>query len=62
MGTLTANITAAVAAMRLGRVEFRAEKNAIVHACVGKANFDDAHLEANVAAFMAVSKRESPIR
>ena len=53
VGTLTANITEAVAAMRLGRVEFRAEKGAIVHACVGKVDFEDAQLEENVAAFMA---------
>jgi large subunit ribosomal protein L1 len=54
VGTLTADITGAVKAMRLGRVEFRAEKNAIVHACVGKADFDDEKLVENVAAFMAV--------
>ena len=54
VGTLTANIKEAVAAMRLGRVEFRAEKNAIVHAPVGKLDFDDKKLEENVAAFMAV--------
>ena len=54
VGTLTTNITAAVAGMRLGRVEFRAEKNAIVHATVGKANFEDKALEENIAAFMAV--------
>lgn len=54
VGTLTANITQAVAAMRLGRVEFRAEKGAIVHACVGKVDFEDSQLEENVAAFMSV--------
>ena len=54
VGTLTANIGQAVAAMRLGRVEFRAEKNAIVHASVGKVDFEDKKLEENVAAFMAV--------
>ena len=36
VGTLTQDITAAVRAMKAGRVEFRAEKNAIVHASVGK--------------------------
>lgn len=40
--------------MRLGRVEFRAEKAAIVHATVGKADFEDAQLAENVAALMAV--------
>ena len=54
VGTLTQDITAAVRAMKAGRVEFRAEKNAIVHACVGKRSFDDEKLEENVNAFMAV--------
>ena len=46
------DIAGAVAAMRLGRVEFRAEKNAIVHASVGKVSFEPEHLEQNIAAFM----------
>ena len=54
VGTLTQDITAAVRAMKAGRVEFRAEKNAIVHASVGKNRFDDEKLEENVNAFMAV--------
>ena len=54
VGTLTQDITAAVRAMKAGRVEFRAEKNAIVHASVGKQSFDDEKLEENVNAFMAV--------
>ena len=54
VGTLTTDIAAAVRAMKAGRVEFRAEKNAIVHACVGKTDFDDDKLAENVAHFMAV--------
>lgn len=54
VGTLTADITAGVRAMKAGRVEFRAEKNAIVHATVGKASFDDEKLTENVGAFINV--------
>lgn len=54
LGTLTTDITKAVVSMKAGRVEFRAEKNAIVHATVGKASFDEKKLQENVEAFMAV--------
>ena len=50
LGTVTTDIEGAVKALLGGRVEFRAEKNAIVHAMVGKVNFEDAQLEENIAA------------
>ncbi|MEM8823674.1 MAG: 50S ribosomal protein L1, partial [Pseudomonadota bacterium] len=40
-----------------GQVQFKAEKNGVVHAGVGKASFDEAKLKENVLAFVdAVSK------
>jgi large subunit ribosomal protein L1 len=54
VGTLTTDIAGAVGAMKAGRVEFRAEKGAVVHARVGKTDFDDAQLAENVKHFMAV--------
>ena len=53
LGTLTTDITGAVIAMKAGRVEFRAEKNAIVHCVVGKTGFTEKQLCENVDAFMA---------
>lgn len=50
LGTVTADVGAAVKALLGGRVEFRAEKNAIVHAMVGKVTFEDEQLEENIAA------------
>jgi len=50
LGTVTADVGAAVKALLGGRVEFRAEKNAIVHAMVGKVTFEDKQLEENIAA------------
>lgn len=50
LGTVTTDVTPVVKEMLGGRVEFRAEKNAIVHAMVGKVNFEDAHIEENIAA------------
>ncbi|EEH60123.1 uncharacterized protein MICPUCDRAFT_6958, partial [Micromonas pusilla CCMP1545] len=53
LGTLTTDIAGAVASMRLGRVEFRAEKNAIVHAGIGKASMEASQLAENLAALIA---------
>jgi len=51
VGTVTADIAAAVKASKGGAVEFRVEKAGIVHAGVGKVSFDAAALEENVRAF-----------
>jgi len=51
VGTVTADVTAAVQASKGGAVEFRVEKAGIVHAGVGKVSFDAAALEENVRAF-----------
>ena len=49
LGTVTTDVAEAVREHLGGRVEFRAEKNAIVHVMVGKVNFEDEHLVENVA-------------
>ena len=51
VGTVTADVAAAVTASKGGAVEFRVEKAGIVHAGVGKASFDAKALEENVKAF-----------
>src|SRR5690242_144750 len=57
VGTVTADVAAAVKASKGGAVEFRVEKAGIVHAGVGKASFDAKAIEENVRAFAdAVSK------
>ena len=51
VGTVTADVAAAVKASKGGAVEFRVEKAGIVHAGVGKVSFDLKALEENVRAF-----------
>jgi large subunit ribosomal protein L1 len=51
VGTVTMDITAAVAASKGGAVEFRVEKAGIVHAGIGKASFTADKLAENVRAF-----------
>ena len=60
LGTLTTDIAGAVASMRLGRVEFRAEKNAIVHAGIGKASMEASQLAENLAALIAGGMERRP--
>jgi large subunit ribosomal protein L1 len=57
VGTVTADVTEAVKGAKGGAVEFRVEKEGIIHAGVGKASFTEDALIANIKAFTdAVSK------
>ena len=60
LGTVTANVAAAVTAAKAGQVEFRVEKAGIIHAGVGKASFADGALVENVEAFIAAINRAKP--
>lgn len=53
MGTLTTNVPAAIAELRKGRVEFKMDRTAIVHAPIGKVAFDVKQLYANIGALTA---------
>lgn len=50
LGTVTADVGAAIKAAKGGQVEFRAEKAGIVHAGVGKASFSEQALNENIRA------------
>ncbi|TKT79240.1 50S ribosomal protein L1 [Aquamicrobium sp. LC103] len=60
VGTVTADVAAAVKASKGGAVEFRVEKAGIVHAGVGKASFDVKALEENVKAFADAVVKAKP--
>ncbi|MBN9068251.1 MAG: 50S ribosomal protein L1 [Rhizobiaceae bacterium] len=51
VGTVTADVAAAVKASKGGAVEFRVEKAGIVHGGVGKASFDAGKIAENARAF-----------
>jgi large subunit ribosomal protein L1 len=51
VGTVTADVAAAVKASKGGAVEFRVEKAGIVHAGIGKVSFDAKAIEENIRAF-----------
>jgi large subunit ribosomal protein L1 len=60
VGTVTADVGAAVKAAKGGSVEFRVEKAGIVHAGVGKVSFDENALVENVKAFADAVIRAKP--
>ena len=61
VGTLTAEVGKAVRdAKSGGRVEYRAEKNAIVHAGIGKTSFEDVAIVENATCLMASVLQNRP--
>lgn len=60
LGTVTADVAAAIAAQKGGQVEFRVEKAGVIHAGVGKASFSEDALEANLKAFIDAVMRAKP--
>ena len=60
VGTVTNDLTAAVAAAKGGSVEFRVEKAGIIHAGVGKASFETGKLVENIRAFADAVAKAKP--
>ena len=59
-GTVTPNIAQAVAELKKGRTEFRADKGGVVHIAVGKVSMSEADTAENVNTFLAELKRKKP--
>ena len=60
VGTVTMDVAAAVEAAKGGEVQFKAEKEGVVHAGVGKASFDEAKLVENIRAFVDAVQKARP--
>lgn len=59
-GTVTMDIGRAVKEVKAGKIEFRVDKAGILHASVGKANFDNQKLVENINAFLSTVIRLKP--
>jgi large subunit ribosomal protein L1 len=59
-GTVTADVAKAVKEVKAGKIEFRVDKAGILHATIGKANFEAVKLVENVHAFMNTVIRLKP--
>jgi large subunit ribosomal protein L1 len=60
VGTVTPNIAQAVKDAKAGSVEFRVQKEGIIHAGVGKASFSEADIEKNIRAFLGALTKAKP--
>ncbi len=59
-GTVTPDVAKAVKEVKAGKIEFRVDKAGILHATVGKANFDAPKLVENINAFLSTIVRLKP--
>lgn len=59
-GTVTPDIAGAVAELKKGRTEYRADKGGVVHIPVGKVSMSEADTAENVNAFLAELNRKKP--
>ncbi|MCK5073294.1 MAG: 50S ribosomal protein L1 [Bacteriovoracaceae bacterium] len=60
LGTVTQDVGKAVSEQKAGKVEYRTEKNGIVHVPVGKKSFDDERLRKNFDAMVSAIMKAKP--
>jgi len=62
--TVTMDIKGAIDELKMGRVEYRADKTGVVHLPVGKVSMDPAQVKENIDVFMSelVKKRPSDVK
>ena len=60
LGTVTPNVAQAVKDAKGGQVEFRVEKQGIIHSGIGKVSFTDEQLKSNFTAFVDAIVKAKP--
>jgi large subunit ribosomal protein L1 len=60
VGTVTADVVAAIKNARAGQVQYRTDKAGIIHATIGRASFEPAALRSNLAALVDALARAKP--
>ena len=60
VGTVTPDVETAVKNAKAGQVQFRVDKGGIIHATIGRANFEVAALKSNLAALIAELTKLKP--
>lgn len=59
-GTVTPDVATAVKNAKSGQVQYRNDKNGIIHASIGKIAFEPAHIEENLNALIEALKKAKP--
>ena len=60
VGTVTPNVAEAVKNAKSGQVQYRTDKAGIIHSTIGRASFDTAALQENLAALVDALNRAKP--
>lgn len=60
VGTVTPDVATAVKNAKAGQVRYRNDKNGIIHASIGKADFDAAAIKTNLEALLVAIKKAKP--
>jgi len=60
VGTVTADVATAVKNAKSGQVQYRTDKNGLIHSTVGRASFSTEHLSANISALVDVLMKAKP--
>lgn len=60
VGTVTPDVATAVKNAKAGQARFRTDKNGIIHACIGKIEFDTNAIKENAEALIADLKKLKP--
>jgi len=58
--TVTMDVKGAVAELKQGRIEFRADKTGVVHLAVGKVSMESSHVKENIDTFFGELSRKRP--
>ena len=59
-GTVTMNVTQALADIKAGKIEYRLDKTNIIHCPIGKVSFEEGKLNENFEALMEAIKKAKP--
>src|SRR5713101_7020131 len=60
VGTVNADVAAAVRNAKAGQIQFRADKSGIVHCSIGRASFEADQLRSNLAALVDALQKAKP--
>ncbi|AEO08409.1 50S ribosomal protein L1 [Buchnera aphidicola str. Ak (Acyrthosiphon kondoi)] len=60
LGTITTNIAEAIKNAKTGQVRYRNDKNGIIHATIGRINFDKDQIKENFNVFLESIKKAKP--
>ncbi|GHT88719.1 50S ribosomal protein L1 [Alphaproteobacteria bacterium] len=61
LGTVTSDVATAIKNIKSGQIEFRAEKNGIIHAGIGKASFSEAKIADNAKVLIDAVLKAKPV-